>query len=162
MDAVIVFVANYLYLFVILILGIAVLQESKDKRVKFVAAIIVSGIIAFILSRIAGKIYYDKRPFVREHIKPLFYHKPDNGFPSDHALLTGTLTAIAYFYNKKWATVMLIPTILIGIARVLARVHSPLDIAGGWVFGIIGSFAGYYLVEWYFKRRSDKSIPSVK
>lgn len=150
MNAIIVFCAQYLFILVILLEILAVIRLGKgvDSKVKFLVAIILAGVIAFILSRISSQLYYDPRPFVREHVKPLFPHAPDNGFPSDHALLTGTLTAIAYFYNRKYANLMLIPTLIIGVARVLAKVHSPLDIGGGWVFGIIGSFAAYYLVRW--------------
>ena len=162
MDSVIVFCAQYLFILVILLLIIAWFKEPKNNRLRFFAAVILSGIIAFILSRIASKLYYDPRPFVTEHVKPLFAHAADNGFPSDHALLTGTLTAIAYFFNKKYATAMLVLTIIIGVARVLAHVHSPLDIAGGWVFGIVGSFAGYYLVDWYFKKYRNQDSGSVK
>lgn len=150
MNAVIIFCAQYLFLLVILLEILAVIRLGKgiDQKVRFIVAIVIAGVIAFILSRISSKLYYDPRPFVREHVKPLFPHIADNGFPSDHALLTGTLTAIAYFYNKKYATIMLIPTLIIGWARVYAKVHSPIDIAGGWIFGIIGSFAAYYLVRW--------------
>ena len=153
MNSIIVFCAQYLFLLVILIIGVAWLKHPKADRWRFFASVIVAGAIAFVLSRIAGKLYYDPRPFVVEHVKPLFPHIADNGFPSDHALLTGTLTAITYFFNKKAATLMLVPTVIIGAARVLAKVHSPLDIGGGWVFGIIGSVAAYYLVKWYFARR---------
>ncbi len=161
MDAVIVFCAQYLFILVILLEFLAAfrLHGDTNDKVKFMAAIIVAGVIAFVLSRIAGRLYYDPRPFMRNpSIKPLFPHKPGNGFPSDHALLTGTLTAITYFYNRKYATIMLIPTLIIGVARVLARVHSPIDIAGGWVFGIMGAFAAYYLVNWAVTKPWGKSF----
>lgn len=160
MDSVIVFCASYLFLFVILLELLAVIKLDKDinAKVRFILAIVVAGIIAFILSRIAGKLYYDPRPFVREHVKPLIPHIADNGFPSDHALLTGTLTAITYFFNRKYANWMLPLTIIIGVARVLAKVHSPLDIGGGWVFGIIGAFAGFYIVKWAVTTSWGKSL----
>ena len=151
MDSVIIFCAQYLFLFVIAGIGIACLQTTKNLKAQFIAAIIIAGAIAFILSRIASKLYYDPRPFVTEHVRPLISHPADNGFPSDHALLTMTLTAITYFYNKKIAFIMLCLTILVGISRVLAKVHSPVDIGGGWIFGAIGAIAGYYLTLWLFK-----------
>ncbi len=54
-------------------------------------------------------------------------------FPSAHALNT---MAIFYFlsvwFRKKW----LIPfSLVIGIARMLAGYHYPLDILGGWILG---------------------------
>lgn len=157
MDAIIAFCAQYLYLFVILALAIAWLQVVKDNKIKFIVATIFGGIIAFGLSRIAGHVYYDPRPFVTEHVKPIIKHIADNGFPSDHALLTGTLTAIAYFFNKKIANVMLVLTVIIGIARVMAKVHSPLDIIGGWLFGIIGAVCGFYLTRWIFAKYMTKT-----
>ncbi|MGH7195846.1 MAG: phosphatase PAP2 family protein [Candidatus Saccharimonadales bacterium] len=158
MDGIIVFCARYLFIFVVLGLALAWLPLSKKAKIQFIVATILAGIVAFILSRIGGHFYVDQRPFVAQHVKPLLAHAADNGFPSDHALLTGTLTAITYFFNKKIANIMLVLTIIIGIARVLARVHSPLDIAGGWVFGVIGALAGYYLMRWIFNKYFARKI----
>lgn len=156
MNSIIVFCASYLFLFVIAGIGIAWLRTTKNLKVQFIVATVIAGAIAFILSRIASKLYYDPRPFVAEHVKPLIAHQTDNGFPSDHALLTGTLTAITYFYNKKIATAMLVLTVIVGIARVLAKVHSPLDIGVGWAFGIIGAVASFYLTRWLFTKYVTK------
>lgn len=160
MNAVISFCAQYLYILVLLLTVLAVIQlkKSSSQKVKFILAIVIAGVIAFILSRISSHLYYDPRPFVREHVKPLFPHIADNGFPSDHALLTGTLTAVTYFYNRKYGTILLVPTVIIGIARVLAKVHSPIDIVGGWVFGLIGSIAAYYLVKWAVSKPWGKQL----
>lgn len=152
MNSIIIFCAKYLFVAVILCLAIAWLPLEKETKKRFVVATVLAGGIAFALSRLAGHLYYDPRPFVTEHVKPLIPHAADNGFPSDHALLTGTLTAITYFFNKKVANVMLLLTLAVGIARILARVHSPLDIGGGWLFGVIGALAGYYLTRWLFGR----------
>lgn len=157
MNSIIIFCAQYLFLFVIAAILVALYLEKKENRLRFFATIILAGIIAFILSRIAGKLYYDPRPFVREHVKPLIKHIADNGFPSDHALLTGTLTAVAYFFNKKVFVVMLVLSVLVALGRVLSKLHSPLDIAGGWIFGIIGALASYYLVRWYLSRNKANS-----
>jgi undecaprenyl-diphosphatase len=152
MDTLIIFCANYLFVVVIIFLGLAWLPKDLKTKKYFFASTVLAGIIAFILSRIAGQLYYDPRPFVVDHIKPLIPHAADNGFPSDHALLTMTLTASTYFYNKKAAAFMLLLTILVGVARVLARVHSPLDIIGGWFFGVVGAIAGYYLTIFIAKK----------
>lgn len=159
MDGVIIFCAEYLFIFVILGILVALYFNAKETRLQFFVAIILAGIIAFILSRIASKLHYDPRPFVTEHVKPLIPHAPDNGFPSDHALLTMTLTAITYFYNKKIASAMLVLTIAIGAARVLAKVHSPLDIGAGWLFGIIGAVVAFYVVTWYWHRKIQPEKP---
>lgn len=153
MHELIILSAKYLYLLVVAGIGIIWLRLPKDQKLKAAITIIVAGLIAFILSRIAGQLYYDPRPFVTQHVAPLIPHAADNGFPSDHALLTMALTAIAYAYSKRIATAMLLLTVIIGIARVLAKIHSPLDIAGGWVLGVIGAVASYYAVKWFWQRK---------
>lgn len=143
-------------MFVILGLAIAWWRVSNEKKKQFIVSTIIGGVIAFVLSRIASKLYYDPRPFVTEHVKPLIPHAADNGFPSDHALLTMTLSVATYFFSKKIAGLMMILTFGVGLARVLAKVHSPLDILGGWVFGFIGAVAGYYLMRWLFTKYVNK------
>ena len=73
--------------------GVAVYWLRATRPVKFTLAwqLVVGGLIALGLARLGGHFYYDTRPFVRDHVKPLFAHAPDNGFPSDHALLTSFL-----------------------------------------------------------------------
>lgn len=156
MDSVIIFCAKYLFVFVIIGWGVVWLRVDREAKKRLLVATIIGGGVAFVLSRIAGHLYYDPRPFVTEHVKPLIPHGPDNGFPSDHALLTGMLTAITYFYSKKIASLMLVLTLAVGIARILAKVHSPLDIAGGWVFGTIGAAAGCYAMRWLFDKYLTK------
>lgn len=152
MDTIIIFCAQYLFLFVIVSLAIAWLRSARIVKVQFALSVILAGIIALILSRIAAKLYFDPRPFVSQHVKPLISHAADNGFPSDHALLTMTLTAVTYFFSRKTAAVMFFLTVLVGVARILAKVHSPLDIGAGWIIAIIGALAGFYLVRWLLSK----------
>ena len=153
MDSVIIFCAKYVFLVVVLGAAVAWLVAPKDQKFKFLVAVILAGASAYILAKIAGKVYYDPRPFVAEHLRPLVAHAADNGFPSDHALFTATLTAATYFFNKKIAVGMALLTVVVGIARGAALIHSPLDIAAGWILGIAGGVAGYYLASWYFDRK---------
>lgn len=161
MHTILIFCAQYLYLFVILGFVIAWLRGSKDTKIQFVLATVTTGILALVISRIAARLYFDPRPFVSEHVKPLIPHAADNGFPSDHALLTMTLTAITYPFSKKTAAVMFFLSVAVGIARVATKVHSPLDIAAAWLIGIIGAIAGYYLTRWFVKKYS-KSIKTAR
>ncbi len=151
MNSIIIFCAQYFIVLVVLGIAIAWLRSSRKAKLQFAVTTIVAGLIALALSRVAAALYYDPRPFVSEHVVPLIKHAADNGFPSDHALLTMTLTATAYFFSKKTAGALLILTIIVGVARVLAKVHSPLDIVGAWVIGIASSAVAYYLVRWLFR-----------
>jgi undecaprenyl-diphosphatase len=148
MDSLIIFCAKYVIVFVVLGWLLTLWRINKDLRRQFIVATVLAGIFALVLSRIASTLYYDPRPFVSQHVKPLIDHAADNGFPSDHALFTMTLTAVTYFYSRKLAGLMLIGTILVGVARVLAHVHSPIDIAFGWLIGCVGAALGFYIARW--------------
>lgn len=147
MDSVIIFCAKYLLVAVVAIFVWLWLAAGIKIKKEMAATVILAGILALIASRIAGKLYYDPRPFVTHHVKALIPHAADNGFPSDHALLTMALTAVLYFYNKKWAAIALAITAVVGIARVAAHIHSPIDIAGAWAISITVAAASYYAVR---------------
>lgn len=156
MDMVIIFCAKYLIFFVVLATALAWWRVDTETKKQFAVAAVIGGIVALVLAKIAGHLYFDPRPFVSHHVKPLISHAADNGFPSDHSLLAGMLTAITFFYSRKIASIMLVMTILIGVARVLAKVHSPIDILAGWLFGAIGAVIGYYVSRWLFTKYLSK------
>ena len=160
MDNLIIFCAKDVIVLVVLGWLLAMWRIRKDLRLQFLIATLLASIFAVVLSRIASKLYYDPRPFVSQHIKPLIDHAADNGFPSDHALFTMTLTAVTYFYSRKLAGLMLVGTILVGVARVLAHVHSPLDIAMGWLIGCVSAALGFYVARWALLRYGSRAQAS--
>jgi len=139
MDSVIVFVAQYfLYLAVLVTAGYWLLSSTPVK-IELVIRLVIGGILALALSAIASRIYYDPRPFVTDHIKPLFPHAADNGFPSDHALFISLLGFTIVSYSQKVVAVLLVIAVAVGAARVAAHVHHPIDIIGSLVFSAIGA-----------------------
>jgi undecaprenyl-diphosphatase len=159
MDSIIVFCAQYLIILVGLGWLFAWFRQPKSHKLQFAVATVIAGALALVASRIASKLYYDPRPFVSHHIRPLISHAADNGFPSDHALFTMTLTAITYFYHKRLAVVMFAATLLVGAARVLAHVHSPIDIAGAWAIAILCSTAAAYIAHHLFTHHIQPAAP---
>jgi len=165
MDSITKFCAKYLFVLVVLIVIFVWLRVGKKLRLKMAAVVVLAGILAVVASRVAGKLYYDPRPFVSNpSLKPLIPHGPDNGFPSDHALLTMTLTAALYFYSRRWAAAALAVTAIVGIARVLAHIHSPIDIIGAWLIGIAAAAVAYYSIGrlGWFSRPETKEKPAVR
>ncbi len=71
------------------------------------------------------------------HLTPLFPHAPDNGFPSDHALLTSFLAFSLWRWSRPFAAVLFANAILVGGARVLAHVHHVIDILGSYGFALV-------------------------
>jgi membrane-associated phospholipid phosphatase len=124
-------------------------------------ALLLAGFLAWLLSGIAGALYFNPRPFVEHNIQPLFAHGPDNGFPSEHTVLAMTLTSVIYFYRRRLATAALAMTLLVGAGRVWAHVHSWIDIAGGLVIGAAAGIAGVYLARYISKEfiKNSKTSP---
>jgi undecaprenyl-diphosphatase len=137
--------ARYLYLLVLALAAALVLSRPREIRNSMLVCASVILPLSFILSLIAGYIYSDPRPFVVEHFLPLILHEPDNGFPSDHVLLTGAIAALMFFYDRRWSGIMWILVVLIGWARVFTGLHHAADVVGS-VAIVLAAAASYWFV----------------
>jgi len=63
----------------------------------------------------------------------------DYSFPSGHASVFSALAVALFFINKRAGIIFGVIAIVIGVARVLAGVHTPVDIVAGYVLGILCS-----------------------
>ncbi len=135
MDTLIILCAKYL-IWVVVLLGLAFLAVSMHwKRVALSAAL--SMVLAYILAKVAGSLWYDPRPFVVDHIQPLIAHAADNGFPSDHMLLGATIASVVYAHNRVWGLVLWVLALIVGASRVLAGVHHWADLAGSIIVAVV-------------------------
>jgi len=163
MDAIIVFCAKYLFAAVALLYLLALIQASRKHQRALVLAFIISGIIAVILDKLGGKVYYDPRPFVSQHLTPLIQHSADNGFPSEHTVFSMTTALLLTFYRRRLGAAAIVIALVVGIARVAAHVHSPIDIIGGIVIAAIAASGGYLIAEKLLsqpRRRAGRSPDS--
>lgn len=147
MDNIIIFCAKYVFVATGLLVLIVMIRQTRKQRIKLLTTIIAAGIIAYILSKILGKLYYDPRPFVSQNITPLIPHSADNGFPSEHTWFTATIAACLYMFSKQYGKLAFVVVIIVGSARVLAHVHSPIDIVGGIAVGIAAAYAAKILIS---------------
>lgn len=138
-DLLITFTASALIWFMYLGLAILWIIDGKIKR-----EIVVHAFIATIVSWVSSLMFKDlfdtTRPYVQDGIKSLVLWIPqiENGaFPSSHAAASFALSTTVWFHDKKIGIFYMLASLLIGLARVLARVHYPVDIVGGAVLGIL-------------------------
>jgi undecaprenyl-diphosphatase len=155
MDPLIVFGAKYLFLAVLLVWLVAWFQANRKLKIEIIVASVVAGIIAAILDKLASKLYYDPRPFATHNLKPLVNHVADNGFPSEHTLFSITLATVIFFYRPRLGMLAFAVAIIVGISRVAAHVHSPIDIIGGIVFGAAAGYMGYLLAPKLIEKLSN-------
>ena len=114
-----------------------------DGRVKREVALhaFLSALIAWGAAELLKSLFPIPRPFVTDHFPPLTLTIPiDSSFPSGHTAASFALATSVWLHNKKLGLYFIIIALTIGVSRVLANVHWPLDIIGGTVIGIIVSW----------------------
>ena len=148
MDGLIIFGASYLIWFIALVALVQYVMSKQLKRLGVLAA--VSLPLAYAVGKVAGMLWYNARPFVVDNFTPLITHAANNGFPSDHMLLGATIASIVFVYNRALGLVLWVLALLVGLARVLASVHHPIDLAGSIVIAI----AVVAAVEYTLRRRA--------
>jgi undecaprenyl-diphosphatase len=147
MHQAVIIIAKYFIGFSAVLAFWAFVEQPRDKKKEFILVGVIGGIIAVALAKLGGHFYYDPRPFVVGHFKPYFYHAPDNGFPSTHALVASFLAFVCWPFSKRFSVMLFILAIAIGAARVRAGVHHPIDIIGGFVFSGIGVLIAVYIAK---------------
>ncbi len=150
MNVIIILFAKYLFLASIIIF-IAYLtylwRNNKNKSILLIRLSAVSFPLILIAAKISGHFIYDPRPFLVTLVKPLIPSATDNGFPSDHTLLTMALASVIFVYNRKLGIVLFSIALLVGTARVLAKVHHPLDIIGSTLIATVITTIVYSLLS---------------
>jgi len=153
-DHLIIFAADYLLYLLGLIFLLLILFSEKSRQAATLKIFIAALFIGFVIALVGGRLFYDPRPFVVEHVKPLVAHNSDNGFPSDHTLLAMTIALTVLINDKKLGSSLLVAALLIGLARVLAKVHHPVDILGSVLIAVLA----FYLALSVVKKFPPKAI----
>ncbi len=147
--------AKYLYLFIVVIF---IFYFSKQTpRTKKEIAIFSTFVlpVSYLVAKLTALFFYNPRPFVVNKFIPLIYHIPDNGFPSDHTLLSASLAFIVFSFNRKLGTFLLILALIVGISRVFVGVHHFIDILGSLIIsGLVVFFASHFFV---FQKKERKT-----
>lgn len=125
--------ADYLVIPIALGGGVALLFVPKAQRVQLWARAVVAGLTALLFAKAISLVYQGERPFETLGVTPGAAFLPNPGFPSDHALLVFSVTFIVWATTKNvWlSTLLLAASVAVAIGRVVALVHTPLDVVGG-------------------------------
>lgn len=137
----------------------------NKKKFDAYARVLMAGLTAYLVAKLVASIYQPamERPFEQLGQAAGASYLNNPGFPSDHALFAMTLTLAVWFETKrtKLAVFLLILTLLMCVGRVLALVHTPLDVIGGIVFAGIGALWYDWRPFELFKKK-DKATRSHK
>lgn len=151
-DYFFIFGAKYLYLLAGVIVLVWFWKLPKEKKKEIIIFGVIALPVIYLVSKIGAWLYFDPRPFVVGHFAPLIPHDPDNGFPSDHALLMSAIASIIYPFNKKVSAGVWIIAVLVGISRVYVGIHHPIDIVGSVVISAVVSALAYFVFNRFIKK----------
>ncbi len=144
--------------FPVILIGVYMLvfKIPRGHRFEAYCRILMAGLTAYLIAKIAGSIYQPslERPFELLGVQAgaAFLNNP--GFPSDHTLFVTAITCAVWFETRhKVVSLILAGLVLtVCVGRVLALVHTPVDVIFGVLIGLIGAL-------WYLDvRRPVKQL----
>ncbi|MFA6325099.1 MAG: phosphatase PAP2 family protein [Candidatus Paceibacterota bacterium] len=164
LDKLIVFFAQIFPYIVIILAGIFLLLHhevfySKNpireliQKWQEIVLVFLSGISAWCIAAILKIFIHTARPFnFFTNVVPLM-HPTDYSFPSGHSTFFIALALAIFFYHKKIGYYFIFFAILIGLARIMAGVHFPIDILGGYIIGILTAYFIKFLYQRIYIKR---------
>jgi membrane-associated phospholipid phosphatase len=115
----------------------------KGHRYEAYCRILMAGLTAYLIAKLLGTLYQPaiERPFETLGVQAGASYLNNPGFPSDHALFVMAITLAVWFETrmKKTTLVLLALTLVVCVGRVLALVHTPLDVIGGILVAMTGA-----------------------
>lgn len=140
-------------LFLLAMYGLFFRVPGRDKYDRY-SRIFMAGITSYFAAKLLGSAWQPEqlRPFEQLGVDPGAAYLNNPGFPSDHALFAAFLTLAVWYgtRNRILTVIMVVLTILVCVGRVLALVHTPLDVVGGLLVAGVGAL-------WY-KNYAKKTI----
>jgi len=156
MVGTIIFGAKYLIWVLVGLALVWFLRQPKEKKKEMIVFGAVAFPLIYAVAKLIAMFYYNPRPFVVEPLlHPLIPHEPDNGFPSDHTLLGSAISTVIYSFSKKISILSWILTILVGLSRILAGIHHPIDILGSIIISILVGLIVYHVFFSRFNQRGN-------
>jgi membrane-associated phospholipid phosphatase len=145
----------------IILLGVwaLIFKVPANSRYQSYARILMAGLTAYLFAKLIANIFQPEleRPFevLGHQAGALYLNNP--GFPSDHLLFCTAITLAVWFETrmKKLSVTLAVLTLLVAVGRVLALVHTPLDVVGGIVIASLGAL-------WYLQREPHATTPYRK
>lgn len=150
-DWLIIFLAEFLPYIVIILAFVFLIYHHEilpgenplkefRKKWKEIFSAFLSSISAWILANLLKYFFQASRPQDLFPDVVSLIQKADYAFPSGHSTFFMALAVSIFFSHKKAGYLFIFFALLIGLSRIAAGVHSPVDILGGFILGIVIAF----------------------
>jgi undecaprenyl-diphosphatase len=155
-DLIVMFLASYLIYFLFVGLGVLWIIDGKIKKEQVVHALFAC-LFAWIIAIIIKHFFPTLRPYVTDGRGTDVIPVPTDGsFPSEHTVIAFALAVTVYLHDRRVGWYFLAAALIIGVARVMANVHYPIDIVGG---AFIGTLVAVIVERLHFLELVNKFSP---
>ena len=134
-DEAVVFFAVY-FPFVVVVMAMLYLYIYKKSSWNTFFVLGAAG-VGWFLAHVLKILFATSRPFDALPGVTSLFTQTSGAFPSGHATFFAALGFSIFFLYKKAGSLFIFFAVLIGLARIMAGVHFPVDIAGGFVLGLL-------------------------
>ena len=110
-------------------------RDNLRKGVTDLVVVSITAVSAWFIAHFFKDVFHTPRPFDVSPSVMAIVSETGYAFPSGHATFFMALAASLWFYHKRLAVFFGISAVLIGLARISAGVHWPIDIFGGLFLG---------------------------
>ena len=150
LDTLVKIMADGLVIPIVLLGGWAILfQVPKKGRYQAYSRILMAGLTAYLFAKLLGSIYQPEleRPFEQLGVAAGASFLNNPGFPSDHILFCTAITLAVWCETrmKRLSILLALLTLAVALGRVLALVHTPIDVIGAMIIACLGAL-------WYLQR----------
>lgn len=125
-------------------------RQTRHHIMDTVPTIVMAGLTSLLVGKLVSLVYQpdSARPFIERGVEAGAAYINNPGFPSDHTLLAVVVVAAIWFVTgyRRLAVMLAVMVAIMSAARVIALVHTPVDIIGGAIAGLSG-------VVWYMRHR---------
>lgn len=105
-------------------------------------------LLALWVNQPIGSAVREARPYaVLHHVVVLVARTHDFSFPSDHAVMAGSVAAGAWLVDRRLGIFATVAAVLMAFARVYVGAHFPLDVVAGLALGALVTGVGFLVLR---------------
>lgn len=136
LEWIVTFVASFLIWFMFFGLFFLWLKKGRIKK-ELVLHTLFACLIAWSFSEMIKALIPSIRPFRINGYPPLTFTIPiGHSFPSGHAAVAFALALSLWLHDRKLGEIYILGALAVGLGRIMANVHSLLDVFGGAFLGV--------------------------
>ena len=153
LDWVIIFFARYYTL--VMPLGVLVYLQLSRGPLSFKRLVLNQVLVLFVARGVFTELvrifYRRKRPYLAHRVKQLLKKYAEASFPSGHTISIVAMGVALAHFDPAAGWFVALSGLVIGLARIMAGLHYPLDVLAGLVLSLPAAYLGN-AIYYYFVR----------